>query len=285
MARIPIPASNCLPANCVSVEGAAECQPWRVIVSNPTTLLAQSGFQPPVHPASLSTARARGSRAAAVALMVLVFCGSDSSLADQLYGFTDERGVFHFSDVASEPRYRRILDVRYANVPGGDAVKTKPRRAAGELSGMIHDAARQTGIEPALIEAIAFVESGFDERARSPKGALGLMQLMPATATRFGVADPLDPRQNLVGGARYLRELIDRFETLPLALAAYNAGEGAVERHANTIPPYSETVAYVPRVLKRFSLLRGRPLTGSSSLDARLQEPYAGSAPRSVSSR
>ncbi len=121
---------------------------------------------------------------------------------------------------------------------------------------LIHDAARRARVDPALIEAVALIESGFNERARSPKGALGLMQLMPATATRFGVTDPFDPRQNLLGGARYLRELIDRFEALPLALAAYNAGEGAVGRYNNSIPPYAETVKYVPAVLGQYRRIR-----------------------------
>jgi len=224
---------------------------------------ARSGFQSTEQPGTRSAARARSSRAAVVALTALALCGADASRADQLYGFTDERGVFHFSDVPSEPRYRPIIDTRSAAVPGGDTSKTRPRRAAGQLSRMIHDAARQAGVEAALIEAVALVESGFDERARSPKGALGLMQLMPATATRFGVADPLDPRQNLVAGARYLRELIDRFATLPLALAAYNAGEGAVERHGNAIPPYPETAHYVPTVLGHYTLLRRRPVDAS----------------------
>jgi soluble lytic murein transglycosylase-like protein len=100
------------------------------------------------------------------------------------------------------------------------------------------------------------VESGFNSRALSKAGAVGLMQLMPATALRFGVSDPYDPLQNVRAGAQYLRFLIDRFgNDLSLALAAYNAGEQAVDRNGGQIPPYSETQAYVPRVLKIYRML------------------------------
>lgn len=189
---------------------------------------------------------------------VFVACLPQASHADQLFGFTDDRGIFHFSDAPSDPRHRRLLGTDTTAARQASAPRTVPRRAAGKLSRLIDDAAREARVDPALVEAVALVESGFDERARSPKGALGLMQLMPATAMRFGVADPLDPRQNLVGGARYLRELIDRFDALPLALAAYNAGEGAVTRYGGRIPPYSETVAYVPKVLDHFIAFGGK---------------------------
>jgi len=161
-----------------------------------------------------------------------------------------------FSDAPSDPRHEpcspQIGHAWFRADPGS----VRATRAGAELVKLIHDAARRARVDPALIEAVALIESGFNERARSPKGALGLMQLMPATATRFGVTDPFDPRQNLLGGARYLRELIDRFEALPLALAAYNAGEGAVGRYNNSIPPYAETVKYVPAVLGQYSRIR-----------------------------
>lgn len=183
---------------------------------------------------------------------VVAACLPHVAHADQLFGFTDERGIFHFSDTPSDPRHRRLLGSQTTASPRVPARKIGYRRAAGKLSRLIVDAAREARVDPALVEAVALVESGFDARARSPKGALGLMQLMPATAARFGVTDPLDPRQNLVGGARYLRELIDRFATLPLAVAAYNAGEGSVRRHGNAIPPYAETLNYVPKVLAHY---------------------------------
>ena len=121
----------------------------------------------------------------------------------------------------------------------------------------IRQAAAEHGIEPALLHAVVQVESGYDPRAVSGKGALGLMQLMPATARELGVQDPKDPRSNLWGGARYLRNLIAKFNgDLALALAAYNAGESAVRRHAMQVPPYAETRCYVTAVLKRYEVLR-----------------------------
>lgn len=109
-------------------------------------------------------------------------------------------------------------------------------------------AAARHGLDARLVEAVARVESGLDPRAVSPAGAVGLMQLMPETARAMGARDPLDPEQNVEAGARYLRELLDRFGDLSLALAAYNAGPEAVERHGG-LPPYPETQAFVRRVL------------------------------------
>ncbi|MBL8506532.1 MAG: lytic transglycosylase domain-containing protein, partial [Methylobacillus glycogenes] len=99
-------------------------------------------------------------------------------------------------------------------------------------------------------------ESDYQPQARSPRGAQGLMQLMPATARQLGVSNPRDPAQNILAGARYLQQLRQQFnDNLPLALAAYNAGPAAVLRHGNTIPPYAETQAYVPRVMQEYQRL------------------------------
>jgi len=101
-----------------------------------------------------------------------------------------------------------------------------------------------------LLDAVIVVESGYDPKAVSNKGALGLMQLMPDTAERFDVSDPFDPVANIRGGARYLRWLMDHFESdLELTLAAYNAGEATLARHGNAVPPYKETRTFVDRVL------------------------------------
>ena len=111
-------------------------------------------------------------------------------------------------------------------------------------------ASRATRVDEDLIEAIITAESAFDPHALSSAGALGLMQLMPATADRFGVTDRLDPAQNILGGARYLKVLLNMFNNnLKLAVAAYNAGEGNVLKHRKRIPPFKETRQYVPRVL------------------------------------
>lgn len=117
----------------------------------------------------------------------------------------------------------------------------------------IETAARDNGLAPELVKAVAWQESRFNPRARSPAGALGLMQLMPVTARRLGVTDPFDAAQNVRGGAAYLRQELDRFgSNLPLALAAYNAGEKAVIRYGG-IPPYRETRAYVRSVMARLA--------------------------------
>jgi soluble lytic murein transglycosylase-like protein len=124
------------------------------------------------------------------------------------------------------------------------------RLEAGTYAQLIEGAASRHGLDPALLTAMAQVESAFDARAVSPKGACGLLQLMPATAERFGVQDVFDAAQNVDGGARYMSWLLERFGgRTDLALAGYNAGEGAVDRHRG-IPPYSETRQYVHRVLQ-----------------------------------
>lgn len=120
---------------------------------------------------------------------------------------------------------------------------------------LINDAARRTALDPALVHALIAVESGYNPDALSPKGAVGLMQVLPETASRYGVADPASsPEANLRAGTRYLSYLMVLFESrVDLALAAYNAGENAVLRHGNRIPPFRETQRYVPAVLKRYS--------------------------------
>ncbi len=114
-------------------------------------------------------------------------------------------------------------------------------------------AAKETSLDPALIHAVIATESKHNPRAHSNKGAYGLMQLMPTTARRFNVKDKNNPKQNIVAGAKYLRELLTLFKgDLKLTLAAYNAGPGAVKKYSNHIPPYRETMHYVPKVLKYY---------------------------------
>jgi hypothetical protein len=115
----------------------------------------------------------------------------------------------------------------------------------------------RNGVDPVLLYAIMHRESSFRRMAVSPKGARGLMQLMPGTAARFGVSNIFDPRQNIEGGARYVRFLLDTFGgDVRLALAGYNAGEGAVMKYGNRVPPYSETQEYVRRIYERYELMR-----------------------------
>ena len=124
--------------------------------------------------------------------------------------------------------------------------------ASGDVRELAAAAARRHGLDPELVMAVVSVESAFRPQAVSPKGAQGLMQLMPGTARSLGVADPLDPAQNLDGGARHLGQLIELYNgDLVRALAAYNAGQGAVQRHGG-VPPYRETRSYVKKVLDRY---------------------------------
>ena len=118
-------------------------------------------------------------------------------------------------------------------------------------------AALASKVDPALIEAVITAESAYDPSAISRTGAVGLMQLMPDTARRFGVTDRWDPAQNILGGSRYLSVLLNKFNNnLKLALAAYNAGEGNVVKHRNRIPPFEETRKYVPKVLAYYKRYR-----------------------------
>ncbi|HEX2251951.1 MAG TPA: lytic transglycosylase domain-containing protein [Thermoanaerobaculia bacterium] len=125
------------------------------------------------------------------------------------------------------------------------------RAARAELAAVIAEHAADHGIEPRLVQAVIQCESNYDPRAVSRVGAVGLMQLMPATALELAVRDPMDERQNVAGGTAYLRRMLDRFGRLDLALAAYNAGPEAVERYGG-IPPYPETVGYVRKVLSLY---------------------------------
>ena len=126
-----------------------------------------------------------------------------------------------------------------------------------QVDGYIMESATRHGLDPLLIYSIMHQESSFKQRAMSYKGARGLMQLMPGTAARYGVTNIWDPKQNIEGGSRYMKFLLNRFQgSLSLALAGYNAGEGAVDKYGWRIPPYAETQEYVRRISRRYSLLR-----------------------------
>lgn len=155
--------------------------------------------------------------------------------------------------------------------------------ASGDLRQLAGKTARAFQVDPGLVDAVIQVESGYNARARSPKGALGLMQLIPATASRFGVSNPFDAADNLRGGVTYLGHLLTRFGgNVPLSLAAYNAGEGAVVRQGG-IPPFAETREYVRKVAAVYPAAAGgrKPVAGNGSSLASPDSAPVGSNPAS----
>jgi transglycosylase-like protein with SLT domain/uncharacterized protein DUF4124 len=171
----------------------------------------------------------------------------------ETYRFVETDGTVHLTNTPTDPLYQRM-----GFTSGSERGWLQLPLSLPQLSDLspyareIREAAGRYGVEEALIKAVIRVESGFNSRAISSKGARGLMQLMPGTASMLGVRDSFDPRQNIDGGVRHLRGLIDRFgNDLKLALAAYNAGEQAVVTHGG-IPPYRETRDYVSRILGLF---------------------------------
>jgi soluble lytic murein transglycosylase-like protein len=188
-------------------------------------------------------------------LLVLLGCLVAPALAcADIYTFTDAAGVTHYSNVPNDSRYERVISEPLPPAAGG---KSEWRARAATFLPLIEEAAGHAGVDAALLRAMVAVESAFDPSAISSKGAQGLMQLRPTTARRYGVSKPLDPRENLRGGASYIRDLLKRYgNDVELALAAYNAGEDAVDRHGRTIPPFPETRAYVPAVLRFYRRFR-----------------------------
>ena len=142
--------------------------------------------------------------------------------------------------------------------PTGKGIAWQPLTAPKELSSLIEQAAKDEGLDSALLDALVAAESAYDPNARSRAGALGLTQIMPDTAQALGIANPFDPLQNLKGGAKYLSQMISRYGgDLQLALAAYNAGPNAVDRFSG-VPPYSETQTYVNRILELYRQRKGQ---------------------------
>jgi soluble lytic murein transglycosylase-like protein len=194
---------------------------------------------------------------------LLAACAAGTVRAD-IYSFVDSQGVTHFSNVPTDTRYRLLIaaprePVAASADPSGGAWLKK----STQYEPMIRRAAQSAAVRPELVRAVIVVESAFNPRAVSKRGAVGLMQLKPATARRYGVADAFDPEQNVMAGARYLRDLLARYgNNLELTLAAYNAGEDAVERYGRSIPPFSETRRYVPAVLHVYHALLARQQRG-----------------------
>lgn len=182
---------------------------------------------------------------------LLISC--TSVVQADIFGYTDVAGTLVLSDAKTDNRYALLLQTEIAQNPAlavpfaGGRINWENQKRFAPL---VAQAAHAYQIEEALLQAVISTESGYEPRAVSPKGAIGLMQVMPATGKRFGVLNLNDPSKNIEAGARYLRALLHQFDNdLQLVLAAYNAGENAVLRHGRRIPPYRETREYVPRVL------------------------------------
>jgi soluble lytic murein transglycosylase-like protein len=191
-----------------------------------------------------------------MAVAGLPLVGPLAARAD-VYTFTDADGVAHFTNAPDSGLYQNIS--RLLDEPG---MRTRAGAAAlpanvAVFAPHIDAAAAEAGVDPALVHAVITAESGYNPTAVSRAGARGLMQLMPETARRYAVRDVFDPRQNIRGGTRYLRDLLDLFgNDVALAVAAYNAGENAVVRAGMQIPAYRETRLYVPKVLRLYQRYR-----------------------------
>ncbi len=181
-------------------------------------------------------------------IAVLAAAPAPARAGNAVYRYVDARGVVHFTDAPVDTRYQREDPVRVEGIAIAPPrrVRVPTERDYDEL---ILEVAAQHGVEPGLVKAVIAAESNFRPHAVSRVGAQGLMQLMPATAADLGVERPFGVVENIDGGVRYLRAMLDRFGDVARALAAYNAGPGAVDRHRG-IPPYPETRAYIKRVLE-----------------------------------
>lgn len=176
-----------------------------------------------------------------------------------MYVYVDRNGVLNFTNVPTHPGYRRVIREQGSRPLGAG---TFGPEAYEEL---IRSASHRYRVDPELVRAVIKAESDFNTVARSHKGAMGLMQLMPETARLHNVNDVYDPGDNIEGGVRHLRLLLDRFQgNLELSLAAYNAGIKAVEKYAG-IPPFAETREYVRRVLRLYEAYRSRAVRLSST--------------------
>ncbi|MDP1633862.1 MAG: lytic transglycosylase domain-containing protein [Gallionellaceae bacterium] len=170
-----------------------------------------------------------------------------------IYAYTDASGVVHFSNIRGNKNDRLVVAAqRRENRLEPSHGQIQARQAGKDrFAPLVEDAARTYKVDVALLHAVISAESGYNPAAVSHKGAVGLMQLMPETARRYGVENSFDPVQNIQGGTRYLSYLLQLFDNdIELTLAAYNAGENAVIRHGNNVPPFRETLAYVSRVMK-----------------------------------
>ncbi len=200
----------------------------------------------------------------------------------QIYAWRDVNGTLVVSDRKLD---EGAMTYVVPEAPGIRATRTATPEYSSMYDSLVQEHASRHALRPELVRAVIQVESGFNPRARSPKGAMGLMQLMPATAKRLGVSNAYDPAENIRGGCKYLRQLLDRYDgDEQLALAAYNAGEGAVDRHGRNIPPFQETREYVKKVgrisdVQTASLKRNAIYKTFEIVDGRVIPRYSSTRP------
>ena len=224
-------------------------------VSQKRVIKPQKSIIPPANKAPLSETRSINTSTSASLNLNRVLAN--------VYTYTDKSGVRHFTNIpVAGQNYDLVLHTNFSS-----PTPLRPRLTSSHLlatrksiyDNIVAEAATEYRVDQALVNAMIHAESAFNPTAVSPKGATGLMQLMPGTAQRYGVQNAFNPTENVYGGVRYLRDLLAMFNNnLPLAIAAYNAGENAVNRYGG-IPPYAETADYVQRVLALHNRYRMTP--------------------------
>jgi len=177
-------------------------------------------------------------------LVLLLLAATGTNAAADIYMYIDSNGILHFSNVPTSSQYRIYIKER----PGRDLGNANPR----SFDRIIREAAQTHGLSEPLLKAIIKAESNFNPRAVSKKGAKGLMQIMPKNFNSLNIRNPFNPRENIMGGAKYFKQMHTRYKgKLPLALAAYNAGPHMVDKY-KSIPPFPETRNYVEKVMKYY---------------------------------
>lgn len=246
-------------------------------------------------------------RAAVATAALVLAAGWIAPAHAAIWGYVDDHGVAHFAAEQLDERYQLFFrggesfdtrdGVQTPRAVGVPTASTSKLLAFFDISPgykqvkhHLREASREQGIDMELLQALIATESGFDPQAVSPKGAVGLMQVMPATAERYGVTGDkkasvatklTDPRTNIRAGARYLRDLIRMFPgRLELALAAYNAGEGAVQRAGNRVPNFRETQNYVKTVMQLYAMLKPPAMEAGGRAPHRVQMEIPGPAAR-----
>ena len=214
---------------------------------------------------------------AGIAISVLTVISIQEASANTYYYTKSEDGTFHYTNIKPKSKDYKSLDSPWGVLKTAPKVNRIKKNGSYKYSGNydrhIENTAAWYGVDPLLVKAIIKVESNFNPRAVSPKGAVGMMQLMPGTAKKNGVKDAYNPEENIEGGVRYLSKLLLMFNhRLTLALAGYNAGENAVIRYGYKIPPYPETINYVEKVYYHYDNLRNQKV--KRNIDSMVAERF-----------